>query len=192
MDQLDDHALMLKVKAGDVEQLGLLYKRYSRRLFGFFYRMTNSVAISEDLVQNVFMRMLKYKHSYSESGNFEAWAFHLGRNVHKDFLRKNKRYAWQDDMSSWEDQLGEEHNKEVHLQRTDELNNLSRAIQALPADKRELIELTRFQKLRYEQVGQLLGISESAVKVRVHRTMKELKENYLKLDGNISKKTNGL
>lgn len=192
MDQLDDHALMLKVKSGDVEQLGLLYKRYSRRLFGFFYRMTSSVAISEDLVQNVFMRMLKYKHSYSDTGNFEAWAFHLGRNVHKDFLRKNKRYSWQNDMTSWEEHLQDDQNKEVFLQQTDELNNLSRAIRALPEDKRELIELTRFQKLRYEQVAQLLGISESAVKVRVYRTMKELKANYLKLDGNIAKKTNGL
>ena len=154
--------------------------------------MTSSVAISEDLVQNVFMRMLKYKHSYSDTGNFEAWAFHLGRNVHKDFLRKNKRYSWQNDMTSWEEHLQDDQNKEVFLQQTDELNNLSRAIRALPEDKRELIELTRFQKLRYEQVAQLLGISESAVKVRVHRTMKELKENYLKLDGNISKKTNGL
>ena len=67
---------MLKVKAGDVEKLGLLYKRYSRRLFGFFYRMTSSASVSEDLVQNVFMRMLKYKHSYSDSGNFEAWALY--------------------------------------------------------------------------------------------------------------------
>ncbi len=180
---------MLKVKAGDVEKLGLLYKRYSRRLFGFFYRMTSSASVSEDLVQNVFMRMLKYKHSYSDSGNFEAWAFHMGRNVHKDFLRKNNRYSWQEDMTSWEEQLKDDHNKEVYLQQTDELNNLSRAIQALPEDKRELIELTRFQQLKYEQVAQLLGISESAVKVRVHRTMKELKDNYLKLDGNISNKT---
>ena len=180
---------MLKVKAGDVEKLGLLYKRYSRRLFGFFYRMTSSASVSEDLVQNVFMRMLKYKHSYSDSGNFESWAFHMGRNVHKDFLRKNNRYSWQEDMSTWEEQLRDDHNKEVYLQQTDGLNNLSRAIQALPEDKRELIELTRFQKLKYEQVAQLLGISESAVKVRVHRTMKELKDNYLKLDGNISNKT---
>ena len=113
----------------------------------------------------------------------------MSRNVHKDFLRKNSRYSWQEDMSTWEEQLKDDHNKEVYLQQTDELNNLSRAIQALPEDKRELIELTRFQKLKYEQVAQLLGISESAVKVRVHRTMKELKDNYLKLDGNISNKT---
>lgn len=178
---------MLKVKAGDVEKLGLLYHRYSKRLFGFFYRMTQSAATSEDLVQNVFIRMLKYKHSYSESGNFEAWAFHLSRNVHKDHLRKNNRYSWQEDMSNWEGQLKDDQNSESFLQKTDELNNLALAMKALAPDKRELIELTRFQKLKYAQIADLLGITESAVKVRVHRTMKELKDNYLKLDGNISK-----
>lgn len=180
---------MLQVKAGDVDKLGLLYQRYSRRLFGFFYRMTHDVPASEDLVQTVFMRMLKYKHSYSDSGNFEAWVFLIARNVHKDSLRKNQRYRWQEDMSTWDDQLKDELNQEVFLQQTDELNNLSRALQALSDDKRELIELTRFQKLRYEEVGRLLGISESAVKVRMHRTMKELKAIYLKLDGNLSNQT---
>lgn len=183
---------MLKVKSGDVEKLGLLYHRYSKRLFGFFYRMTKSAATSEDLVQNVFMRILKYKHSYSESGNFEAWTFHLCRNVHKDHLRKNKRYAFQENMREWEGQLKDDQNKEFFLQKTDELNNLARALDFLSPDKRELIELTRFQKLKYEQVADLLGISVSAVKVRIHRTLKELRENYLKLDGNIGNKQNGL
>lgn len=173
---------MLKVKSGDVEKLGLLFHRYSRRLFGYFYRMTGEAATSEDLVQNVFMRMLKYKHTYSEGGNFESWTFHMARNIHKDHLKKNKRYSWQEDMTGWESQLKEINNQETQLLKTDELNNLESALRALPQEKRELLELTRFQKLKYDQVAKLLGISESAVKVRVHRTLKELKENYLKLD----------
>lgn len=174
---------MLKVKTGDVEKLGLIYQRYSRRLFGFFFRMTTDAATSEDLVQNVFMRMLKYAHSYSETGNFEAWVFHLSRNVHKDHLRKNKRYSWQEDMNSWENHLQDTGNREQAIQKTDQLNNLGRVLDALPPDKKELIELTRFQKLKYSEVAELLGITESAVKVRVHRILKELKEMYLKLDG---------
>ncbi|MEM7298072.1 MAG: sigma factor, partial [Bacteroidota bacterium] len=75
MNLLEDHNLMLKVKEGDVEKLNLLYHRYSRRFFGFFYGMTHDGATSEDLVQNVFMRILKYKHTYKENGDFEVWAF---------------------------------------------------------------------------------------------------------------------
>lgn len=183
MESLDDHAIMLKVKTGDVEKLGLLYHRYSRRLFGFFFRLTGEAATSEDLVQNVFMRMLKYKHSYSESGNFEAWAFHMARNVHKDHLRKTKRYHWQENMADWESHLKETHTRETAFEHSDELNALEKAMKALSPEKRELLELTRFQKLKYQQVAELLGVSESAVKVRIHRTLKELRELYLRLDG---------
>ncbi|MFY0598224.1 MAG: RNA polymerase sigma factor [Cyclobacteriaceae bacterium] len=174
---------MLKVKAGDVEKLGLLYTRYSKRLFGFFYRLSGNTAVSEDLVQNAFTRMLKYRKSYSDVGNFEAWAFHISRNVFKDDLRKNQRYSWQENMADWENHLKDASNQEVFMQKTDELNNLDKAMKALPDDKREVLEMTRFQKLKYERVADLLGITESAVKVRVHRALKALKENYLKLDG---------
>lgn len=185
LDSLDDHSIMLKVKAGDVEKLSLLYKRYSKRLFGFFYRLSGDRMVSEDLVQNVFVRILKYRKGYSDNGNFEAWAFHISRNVFKDDLKKNQRYSWQEDMTSWESHLKDSSNQEVVIQKTDELANLEKAMRTMSDDKQELLELTRFQKLKYEQVGTMLGITESAVKVRVHRALKELKENYLKLDGKI-------
>ena len=182
LDSLADHAIMLKVKKGDLEKMGLLYRRYSRRLFGFFYNMTNDGTTSEDLVQNVFMRMLKYRHTYSDEGKFETWAFHLARNVHHDHFRKNKRYAYQENMADTIYDTSEETNVEMQLTKVDEINNLNTALSSLSDEKRELIELTRFQKLKYEQVALLLGISESAVKVRVHRILKELKSLYLKLD----------
>ncbi|MCP4458986.1 MAG: hypothetical protein GY816_13340 [Cytophagales bacterium] len=55
MNSIEDHALMLKVKAGNVEKLNLLYVRYSRRFFGYFYGMTKDGATCEDLV--LFLRI---------------------------------------------------------------------------------------------------------------------------------------
>lgn len=182
MDQLEDHNLMLKVKDGDVEKLNLLYKRYSRRFFGFFYGMTKDGATSEDLVQNVFVRILKYKHTYKETGDFEVWAFQMARNVHKDHYRKNKRYAFQETMDPYEQTLSETENREVDMERSDELNYLKKALESLTDEKRELIELVRFQKVKYAKVAEMLGVTESAIKVRVHRILKELRESYLKLD----------
>lgn len=182
MSPLEDHSLMLRVKEGDTEQLNLLYQRYSRRFFGFFYGMTSDGALSEDLVQNVFIRMLKYKHTYKDDGDFEVWAFQLARNVHKDHYRKNKRYAFKDDMNPYEKQLGENKHIEKEMERTDELNYLKRALENLSDEKRELIELVRFQKVKYAKVAEMFGVTESAIKVRVHRVLKELRESYLKLD----------
>ena len=182
MNLLEDHTLMLKVKEGEVEKLNLLYKRYSRRFFGFFYGMTSDGATSEDLVQNVFMRILKYRHSYKENGDFEVWAFQLARNVHRDHYRKNKRYAFQEDMNPYQEALSDTTHKEVEMERSDELNYLKKALASLSEEKRELIELVRFQKVKYAKVAEMMGVTESAIKVRVHRVLKELRESYLKLD----------
>lgn len=173
---------MLKVKAGDFGKLNLLYARYSRRFFGFFYGMTKDGASSEDLVQNVFERILKYKHTYSEDGDFEVWAFRLARNVHHDHFKKNKRYAFQDTMEPWEGELSSEKTPEGEIEKSDELNYLKQALSRLSDEKRELIELVRFQKVKYAKAAEILGVSEGAVKVKVHRILKELKETYLKLD----------
>ena len=182
MNLLEDHSLMMKVKEGDVEKLNLLYTRYSRRFFGFFYGMTHDGATSEDLDQNVLMRILKYTHTYKENGDFEVWAFQMARNVHHDHYRKNKRYAFQEDMNPYEEQLSESQNREADMERSDELNYLKEALNKLPEDKRELIELVRFQKVKYAKVAEMLGVKESAIKVRVHRILKELRASYLKLD----------
>jgi len=53
MQELTNNALMLKVKSGDLDKLGLLYERHEKRFFGFFYNMNNNASLSEDLVQNV-------------------------------------------------------------------------------------------------------------------------------------------
>ena len=54
MDTIRDNALMLKVKSGDLDKMGLLFERYHRVLFSFLYRMTKQRESSEDMVQNVF------------------------------------------------------------------------------------------------------------------------------------------
>ena len=61
---------MMNVRDGDLDKLGLLYERHKKRLFGFFYNLGNNPSVSEDLVQNVFIRVLKYRKSYTGEGSF--------------------------------------------------------------------------------------------------------------------------
>ena len=90
---------MLKVKAGDLDKMGLLFERYHRPLFGFLYHTTGQVAHSEDLVQTVFYRMLKYRHTFSGEGEFRTWMFHLARNVVNDAAKKNQRVVYEPDIT---------------------------------------------------------------------------------------------
>ena len=84
-----DHELMIAVRAGEIRRLGDLFERYHRRLYGFFLRLTNRASVSEDLVQIVFYRILKYRHTYRDEGKFSAWIYHLARKVAADHFRKS-------------------------------------------------------------------------------------------------------
>ena len=98
--------MMLSVKAGDLDKMGLLFERHHRALYNFFYYMTGRRESSEDMVQNVFFRMLKYRHTFSGEGEFRTWMYHLGRNVLKDFLKKNKRSVREVELTAWQENIG--------------------------------------------------------------------------------------
>jgi len=182
MQQLTDNALMLKVKEGDLEKLGLLYERHKKRLFGFFYNMNGNVSISEDLVQNVFVRMLKYKHTFTGEGSFAAWMFSTARNVNYDHYRKLKKEKAQTDIESVEYKLDNGQSFNARMDKKDELTKLNWALQKLSADKREILVLSKLKEIRYSEIGEILGCSEGAAKVKAHRALNELRTIFLQLD----------
>lgn len=181
MEALSDNSLMIKVRDGDLDKLGLLFERYKKPLYGFFYGLTRERDLSEDLVQNTFLRILKYRHLFRGEGDFRAWLFHIARNVRHDHHRKDKT-SKQDDVENWKDRLGNHENRSVEWVRADEHEMLSMALARLPEDKREILLLSKFQENKYEVIGQILGCTESAVKVKVFRAMQELKTVYQQLE----------
>lgn len=168
---------MLKVKAGDLDRMGLLFERHYRPLFGFLYRMTADRENSEDMVQNVFLRMLKYRHTFKGDGEFRTWMYYLARNVLNDFHKSNKKQAGplENQADVADDTAGNAMDKEeqVHL--------LNRALNRLSEENREILVLSRYQELPYSEIAQILNISEANVRVRIHRAMAQLKAAYLKL-----------
>lgn len=181
MNAFDDNILMLKVKDGDLDKLGLLFERYKKPLFGFFYGMTRESELSEDLVQNVFFRILKYRYLFRGEGDFKTWMFHIARNVSHDHFKKNKNQH-KEALENWEDRLATEENRITQFRQDDELHLLSMAMDRLPEDKREILLLSKFQDKKYKEIGEILGCSEGAVKVKVFRALQELKEVYQQLE----------
>ena len=171
-----DHHLMLQVKSGELDHLGLLFERYHRMLFGFFYRMNQNAAISEDMVQNVFERILRYKHRYQENGEFKAWMFQIARNVSADHFRK-KGNANKEAIEDWQDKLLDTSpNQHTTLMKKEEIDQLQKALQKLDPEKREILVLSKLKGLKYKKIAQMLGCTEGAVKVKVFRALKALKE----------------
>lgn len=176
---MTDEALMEAVKNGKLEQAAVLFERYHVRLYNFLVRLAMDKAVGEDLTQNVFLRMLKYKHTYKEGMRFQSWVYQLARNVFSDHYQSVKRSMHSktpvEQLADWmpDAESGVEEEREVRLHQS-----LSR----LTEEQRELLVLTRFQQLKYEEVAEILNTTVANIKVKVHRAMIKLKEHYFQLE----------
>jgi RNA polymerase sigma-70 factor (ECF subfamily) len=189
-DQGGDHERMTAVAGGDLSSMGDIYQNRHRPLFRFFYRMTNRQALSEDLVHEVFLRMIRYRHTYQKEdqagqkegdarteGAFEAWMYRIARNTLVDHARKH-RHETPPGEGELEEIVSARPNPFETAAKRQDLALLYRAMRDLPADKRELLILARFHGLNYEQIGGILGCAPGTVKGRVFRAMKELGSIY--------------
>jgi RNA polymerase sigma factor (sigma-70 family) len=172
---------MLKVKSGDLDKMALLFQRYHRPLYGFLFHMTGQRESSEDMVQTVFYRMLKSRHTFTGEGEFKTWMYHLSRNVLSDHFKKASRTGIPYDMTQWADRLGGDGQAQEQMERKMEVQALQKAMEGLSPESREVLVLSRFQDLKYLEIAGILDISVGAVKLRVHRAISQLKTLYLQV-----------
>jgi RNA polymerase sigma-70 factor (ECF subfamily) len=174
-----DHVLMQKVRDGDLAKMAVLFERHHRALFRYFVRLTGNAEFSEDLVQEVFFRMMKYRHSFQDGSPFTSWMYQVARNAHVDGLQKRRAEAPLEEIepASTEPDPGE------LARRRQDLGLLRRALAALPVEKREVLVLSRFQNMKYDQIADILNCDVGTVKVRVYRAIKALSQIFFELAG---------
>jgi RNA polymerase sigma-70 factor (ECF subfamily) len=173
---LPDEELMSQVRNGVGEMLGVLFDRYHSPLFNFYCKLTGSRTLSEDLVQEVFVRILKYRQSYRPGTPFRPWIYQIARNTRTDHFRR------QHSEVSWEPELSPSVLFEDSAQQKQEMELLHRALLQMPEEKREVLVLSRFQDMKYDEIAQLLGCEVNTVKVKVHRALQELREVFHRLE----------
>ena len=169
---------MARVKAGELQYLNELFGRYSKRLYNYFMKSTLDAADSDDLTQELFIRVMKYRNSYKEAHAFQVWLFQIARNMLKDHFRKMKVHKDQFNPVEVIPETAEDTDKEL-LEREKQLHV---AMKSLTGEKRELLVMSKFQGMKYEQIARIRSTSVANIKVQVHRTIKELKDIYLKLE----------
>jgi RNA polymerase sigma factor (sigma-70 family) len=174
-----DEALMTAVRDGDLSKLGTLFERHHVAVFDFLSRMTGDRAAAEDLVQDVFVRVLKYRSTYRTDGRFETWLFRIVRNARADYFRA--RSAAGHVVDDEPDAPSREPGPECQLEREEDLARLQHALRLLREEQREILVLARYRGMTHEQIGDLLGIEAGAVKVRIHRALKQLREVFHQL-----------
>lgn len=174
---MTDEQLMSLVKSGQLDFLNEIFSRYSKRIYNYFLKSTLERSDSDDLTQELFIRVMKYRKSYKEGNSVQFWIFQIARNMVKDHFRKMKVHQDRFDPVEVIPEQVEEKDEEVYERE----KKLHLAMKKLPDEKRELLVLSKFQGMKYEQIANMRGTTVSNIKVQVHRTIKELKDQFFDL-----------
>jgi RNA polymerase sigma-70 factor (ECF subfamily) len=181
-DTISDQTLMMSVREGNLEKLGMIFERHHVPLFNYFLHLTGNRHLSEDLVQEVFVRLLKYRYTYREKSMFTGWMFQIARNVRIDYLRKSPHEEVSIEDSTREhvsrmptpgEQTEESERKQI----------IQMALSRLPEEKREVLLLRGVHGLKFEEIAETLKCSVNTIKSRVFRAIQDLRIAVHKLEG---------
>ena len=177
---MTDESIMEAVKNGNLQQVSVLFERHHKPIFNFLAKMAMDRELAEDLTQNVFLRMIKYRSSYREGNRFMPWIYQMARNCFSDHYQANKnKFSGHIEVEKMAEKISDNEEGELQQER-EEL--LLRSMARLEEEQRELLVLTRFQHMKYEEVAQLMDTSVANIKVKVHRAIGKLREHYFELE----------
>ena len=175
VDSTEADTLMQALKDGNLDRAADLFELYNQPLYNFFLKSTYHRDASLDMTQTVFYRMITYRASYRSGLPFRAWIYQIARNVLADHYRREKPSSQFVDIES----VGEE---AEDTQPENSYQQLYRAMAKLEPEQRELLVMSKFQKMKYKEIATVMNTTVSNVKVKVHRAMQQLKHWYNQIE----------
>lgn len=183
-DPVEDEGarLMLAWKAGDEAAFDRIVELYSDKLWALLTRFLGARPQREDLVQEVFLRLVKSKDRYEPTARFSTYLFRIAFNLAvnmgaKASERRTERLAQGENQTDPLTHMADAAAQEpfLDLERADTVRAVRAAIAALPEQQRMALVLAKYHDLPYDQIGEVLGTSEKAVKSLVHRARENLR-----------------
>jgi len=177
-----DAQLMLRVRDGDEECFGILLEKHRNPVIRFVYRMVQEQAVSEELAQEVFLRVYRSRGTYEPTARFTTWLFRIATHLALNWLRDGRNERGQrrlddegdSDMPAFEvaDRRPSAEQRMVYQSRLQEVRD---AIAMLPEKQRAAVLMHKYEEMDYAQIAQVLELSESAVKSLLFRAYESLR-----------------
>lgn len=168
-----DIEFMMKAKSGDKGAFSELMRRHYRGVLNYIYRFTNNRENSEDLAQEVFLRVYRSVKRWKPEAKFSTWLYKIATNVCITEV-KNRGREQSVSLDEIEENAGDLGDPKA--EETDSLtfrreigSAIFEALESLPERERIAIILCKYQGLPYEEVAEVIGCTVGAVKAYVHR-----------------------
>jgi RNA polymerase sigma-70 factor (ECF subfamily) len=176
---------MRQVAKGDMDAFQSLIEVHQARVVGTVAKMLGDDVDSEDIAQQVFIRVWKSAGRYQPTAKFTTWLFKITRNLVFNELRRRKRHPvtplqHEEDEHFFQPVDTAAMSPDASLLDSELNEAVQMAIDALPETQRMAIVLRRYEEMPYEEIAEVLGISIPAVKSVLFRARAELRENLRK------------
>jgi len=187
-----DEDLMKLCQEGDEGAFETLFHRYESPALSFIHRLIGDQSRTEALGQEAFLRIFKDAKSYQYPRSFTTWFYTIVRNLCKNELRWRSRHP----TVSIEENIdhskssGSDHSARIadflSCESCDPLDNmvsremnskLEEALQSLPELEREILILNRFQRLKYREISEVVGVPISTVRARIYSALESLRKS---------------
>jgi RNA polymerase sigma-70 factor (ECF subfamily) len=172
---------MLRVKEGDAASFALLLERHRAAAIHFLYRMVQNQAVAEELAQEAFLRVYRARASYEPTAKFTTWLFRIATHLALNSLRDRRSQKVHESL----DEVAEEAASrqiadrrptiEQALLDRARLEDVRRAIAALPDKQRAAVLMHKYEEMEYSQIARVLNCSEGAVKSLLFRAYETLR-----------------
>ncbi len=179
--QETEAAAVAKARAGDGDAFRLLVERYSRSVFRLAYRMMGNEQDAEDVVQEAFLRAYQQLNRYDGRASFHTWIYRIASNYSLDLLRARKNRGRNEVVKEGEEQsqvdrLADSTPQADRLVFSNQVQaKLSSAMDELSEHERTAFVLRHFEGLSVEQIGETLGVGQSATKNSIFRAVQKLR-----------------
>lgn len=174
---LTDQELVSEITDQNRDALAALYQRYGRRVFGMAARLLNDASSSEEVTQDVFLRVWNRASSYApDKGKFTTWLFRIAHNRAVDELRKRKRDKSRhaDDIADHYDLESSDISPPEAAVAKSEYASVRKALSTLPDPQRQVVELSYFKGLTQSEIADQTGQPLGTVKTRMRLALRKL------------------
>jgi RNA polymerase sigma-70 factor, ECF subfamily len=177
-----DEKLVEEFLSGDEKALEMIIERYLKPLYNFSYQMTGNKEASEDITQDVFVKMWKKIRSFDTEKKFSTWVFAIAKNTAYDFLKKKKTIPFStfenENKESFLEYIEDEtilHSHEL-LQNMDNAKDARELLVSLPVETRTILSLHYLQGFSLIEIAEILGHPSNTVKSRYRRAILQLRQ----------------
>ncbi len=159
----------------NIIEFTLIYNRYKSKLYNYVWKMVNDNIVSEDIIQNTFMKFYENMNNLKDKSKYEFWIFKTARNEVYNYYRSKKiKENLVDSIDVELMPISEKENIDYALDQKEMHKIIMKELDNSPLEQKEIFLLKEYGQLSYKEISGLLGIEEELVKSRLHKVRKKL------------------